>query len=51
MTQVRPGWQELWTRWGFTAAVMPNDYPLVAALQQMGWRVVYRDGTATLLER
>ena len=49
MTQARPGWQEIWNRYGFTHALMPNDYPLLAALEQNGWRVLYRDGTATLL--
>lgn len=51
MTQVRPGWQELWNRWGFTHALMPNDYPLIPALEQIGWRELYRDKTATLLGR
>ena len=51
MTQVRPGWQEIWNKYQFTHALMPNDYPLVAALEQLGWRVMYRDGTSTLLAR
>jgi hypothetical protein len=49
MTQVRPGWQDLWNRWEFTHALLPNDYPLIPALQQLGWREIYHDGTATLL--
>jgi hypothetical protein len=49
MTQVRPGWQEIWNSYHFTHALAPNDYPLVPALEQLGWRVIYRDGTATLL--
>jgi hypothetical protein len=51
MTQVRPGWQELWNRWQFTHALLPNDYPLIPALQQLGWHDIYHDGTATLLAR
>ena len=49
MVQVRPGWREYWNSFHFTHALMPNDYPLIPALQQIGWRTVYHDGTATLL--
>jgi len=49
MVQVRPGWRGIWDSFSFTAALMPNDYPLIPALQQIGWRVAYQDGVATLL--
>jgi hypothetical protein len=49
MVQARPGWREIWDGYGFTHALLPNDAPLGSALQQAGWRTVYRDGTATLL--
>jgi hypothetical protein len=49
MTQVRPGWQALWTPWHFTHALLPNDYPLIPALESSGWKRIYQDGTATLL--
>lgn len=51
MVQVRPGWREHWDSFGFSHALMPNDYPLVSALELIGWRPIYRDGTATLLAR
>jgi hypothetical protein len=51
MVQVRPGWREYWESFHFSHALMPNDYPLVPALEQIGWRPLYRDGTAILLER
>jgi hypothetical protein len=51
MTQVRPGWRAYWDSFGFTHALLPNDYSLIPALQQAGWQLVYRDGTATLLAR
>jgi hypothetical protein len=51
MTQVRPGWREYWDSFGFTHALLPNDYALIPALEQLGWRQIYRDGTATLLAR
>jgi hypothetical protein len=49
MVQVRPGWRETWEGWHFSHALLPNDYPLVPALEQIGWRETYRDGVATLL--
>jgi hypothetical protein len=49
LVQVRPGWLEVWNRYGFTHALLPHDAPLEAALEQAGWRPVYRDRTATLL--
>jgi hypothetical protein len=49
MVQVRPGWRKIWDGWHFSHALLPNDYPLVPALQQIGWRQVYRDGVVTLL--
>ena len=48
MVQVRPGWREYWDSFQFTHALMPGDYPLIPALEQIGWREIYRDGTATL---
>ncbi|MBZ5620598.1 MAG: hypothetical protein LAQ69_18015 [Acidobacteriia bacterium] len=51
MVQVRPGWREYWESFHFSLALMPNDYPLVPALEQIGWQPVYRDGTAILLAR
>jgi hypothetical protein len=51
LVQVRPGWREYWDSFGFTHALMPGDYPLVPALEQIGWQEVYRDGAATLLAR
>jgi hypothetical protein len=51
LVQVRPGWREELDKHGFTHALLPNDYSLIPALEQIGWRRLYRDGTATLLER
>ncbi len=49
MVQVRPGWREIWEGWHFSHALLPNDYPLAPALEQIGWREIYRDGVVTLL--
>jgi len=51
MVQVRPGWRETWDGYGFTHAIMPNDYPLAAVLPLIGWRDIYRDNTAVIFVR
>ena len=49
MVQVRPGWREYWDSFHFTHALVPNDYPLIPALEQLGWTPIYHDQTVTLL--
>jgi hypothetical protein len=49
MVQVRPGWRAIWDGWHFDSALLPNDFPLVPALEQIGWREIYRDRVATIL--
>jgi hypothetical protein len=49
LVQVRPGWQTYFASFHFTHALLPNDAPLLAALEQSGWTPVYHDSTATLL--
>ena len=49
LVEVRPGWQDQVRAFGFTHALLPDDYSLTAALQHVGWRVVFRDDVATLL--
>jgi hypothetical protein len=51
MVQLRPGWREYWETFHFTHALVPNDYSLVPALEQLGWKAVYHDQTVTLLVR
>jgi hypothetical protein len=51
MVQVRPGWREYWESFHFTHALLPNDYSLVPALEQLGWTRVYRDDIVTILAR
>jgi hypothetical protein len=50
MVQVRPGWQREFASWGFTHALLPADFSLVPALEAQGWRELWRDHTAVLLE-
>ena len=42
LVQVRPGWQKQLDRFDFTHALLPADYSLVPALEQIGWRVITR---------
>lgn len=49
MVQVRPGWQALFAPYGFTHALLPNDYSLVGVLKGLGWIQLYSDSTVTLL--
>ena len=51
LTQLRPGWRAQIDEFGFTHALLPNDYSLVPALESLGWKRLYRDETATLLAR
>jgi hypothetical protein len=51
LVEVRPGWQAIFDRYGFTHALLPNNYSLIPALDARGWKRVHADGTATLLAR
>jgi hypothetical protein len=39
----KPGWQATLRELGFTHAVLQLRYPVAAALEQAGWRPLYRD--------
>jgi hypothetical protein len=49
LVQVRPGWRAYWDTFHFTHALLPADAPLLPALEQIGWRPLYQDKSATLL--
>lgn len=51
LIEARPGWREQVSQFGFTHALLPNNYSLVDGLRHWGWQQIYRDGTATLLRR
>jgi len=47
-----PAWGQVMARYGFSVALLPLDWPLGRILErEPGWRVVYRDRQAVLLER
>jgi hypothetical protein len=46
------GWRELLGRYGFSLALLPNDWALSTVLdREPGWRLVYRDPVAVLYAR
>ncbi|HWC95899.1 MAG TPA: hypothetical protein VG456_04100 [Candidatus Sulfopaludibacter sp.] len=47
--QVKPGWRTWWDGFHFTHALLPVDSPLIAALEQIGWRRIYTGPAAVLL--
>lgn len=49
--ELRPGWEDIVLKYGFTHALLPARYSLAAALEKQGWRRVYSDPTSVLLER
>jgi hypothetical protein len=51
LIEVRPGWREELGRFQFTHALLPVNYSLVDALEHDGWRRVWADRVAVLLER
>jgi hypothetical protein len=50
LVEVRPGWQEILHSQHLTHALLPNRYSLGAALDQAGWKTIYKDNVCTLLE-
>jgi hypothetical protein len=51
LMQARPGWQKIFDSYHFDDVLLPNDYPLIPALEQTGWKPVYHDSVCTLLTR
>jgi len=51
LIEVRPGWQQQLQALAFTHALLPNRYSLIPALEQLGWKKLYSDDVASLLER
>lgn len=51
LLELRPGWEETIKKYGFTLALLPPRYSLVAALEKAGWRRRFGDATSVLLER
>jgi hypothetical protein len=49
LRDLQPSWRTEFNRWKFTYALMPTDSRLIPALEENGWREIYRDPTAVLL--
>ncbi len=50
LSAARPGWREIAARYRFTHALLPVSSTLAGALAQSGWKTLYQDRVATLLE-
>lgn len=51
LMRLEPGWREYFGQFGFTHALLPSDSALACALQKEGWKRLYADKVAVLLER
>jgi hypothetical protein len=51
LIELRPGWQKQASDLAFTHALLPARYSLVPALEQLGWKRMYSDEVAILLEK
>lgn len=51
MLTLKPDWRKSFSRFRFTHAVLPENHALREALECAGWRRIYADKTAVLLER
>jgi hypothetical protein len=49
MMQVRPGWEQIFSKFGFTHALLPVDSPLTGVLESRGWERMNGDRTSVLL--
>jgi hypothetical protein len=46
------GWEEVLDQYDVAWAILPHDMRAVSAIQnQLGWEVIYKDGTAVILRR
>lgn len=50
LIEARPGWRTEFDRWNFTHALLAPDCLLLPELEASGWREIYRDRTAVLLD-
>jgi len=51
LVELRPGWEQVLNGFQPTHALLPADAPLRHALEKDGWRALYSDNVAFLLER
>jgi hypothetical protein len=50
LVDVKPGWREKVEKIGFDHALLPKRYSLIPALETAGWKRLYSDSTAVLLQ-
>lgn len=52
VVRLEEGWEEILAKYNVSWVIVETDRPLVSALQaELEWRVIYQDGTATILRK
>jgi len=51
LVEVRAGYEDIVTKYGFTHALLPPRYSLIPALEKSGWTRLYADESSVLLQR
>ena len=46
---LKPGWQAFWEKYNITWMLVPQEWSLVTALSDAGWKEIYRDQTTVIL--
>lgn len=49
---LQPGWQDTLNKYDVSWAILPTGRPLIQALESdLGWQIIYRDNTATIIRK
>jgi hypothetical protein len=51
LVELRPGWRDILSKYEFSHALVPSNYAMAGTLELLGWKILYQDKTATLLEK
>jgi hypothetical protein len=50
VVSLQPGWQDTIDKYDVSWAILPTGRPLIQALESnLGWQIIYRDNTATII--
>lgn len=52
VVSLEDGWQEIIRKYDVSWVIMPSKSPLVVALEEeLGWQIIYQDGTTAIIKR
>lgn len=52
VVRLEEGWEDILARYNVSWVIIETSRPLISALQdELGWRIVYQDGTTTILHK